>query len=59
VFERLLVPAQLATLKAQLEDVIDMEKDSVWFYRLGSNWRPKIESMGKGLRYEQDGVLML
>jgi len=59
VFELLLDPAQLVTLKAQLEDVIDMEKDSVRFYRLGSNWRPRIESMGKGLRYEQDGVLML
>ena len=36
-----------------------MEKDSVRLYRLGSNWRPRIESMGKQLRYEQDDVLML
>lgn len=36
VFELLVDPAQLTTLKAQLEKVIDPEKDSVRFYRLGS-----------------------
>lgn len=59
VFELLVDPAQLVTLKSRLEAVIDSEKDSVRFYRLGSNWRPRIESMGKSLRYEQDDVLML
>ena len=32
VFELLVDPAQLTTLKAQLEKVIDPEKDSVRFY---------------------------
>ena len=59
VFELLVDPAQLAQLRAKLEQTIDMEKDSVRLYRLGSNWRPRIESMGKQLRYEQDDVLML
>ena len=50
---------KVATLKAQLEKVIDPEKDSVRFYRLGSNWRPRIDYMGRGLRYEQDDTLIL
>ena len=49
----------LTPLKAQLEKVIDPEKDSVRFYRLGSNWRPRIDYMGRGLRYEQDDTLIL
>lgn len=59
VFELLIDPAQLVALKSQLERTIDSEKDSVRLYRLGSNWKPRIEFLGKGLRYEQDGVLML
>lgn len=59
VFELVIDPAQLVTLKAKLEKTIDPEKDSVRLYRLGSNWRPRIESLGRGLRYEQDDVLML
>lgn len=58
VFEVLVDSAQLVTLKAELSVVIDKEKDSVRFYRLGSNWRPKIEVLGKELIYEQDGVIM-
>ncbi|MCD7814114.1 MAG: CRISPR-associated endonuclease Cas2 [Lachnospiraceae bacterium] len=59
VFELIVDPAQLVALKAQIQQTINEEKDSVRLYRLGSNWRPKIESIGKGLRYEQDGVIML
>jgi CRISPR-associated protein Cas2 len=58
VFEVLVTPAQLVTLKAELSELIDKEKDSVRFYRLGSNWRPRIETMGKELVYEQDGVIL-
>lgn len=59
VFELLIEPAQLVALKARLTAVIDADKDSVWFYRLGSNWRPRVESLGRGLRFEQDDVLLL
>ncbi len=59
VFELLVEPAQLVTLKAELTQTIDKDKDSVRLYRLGSNWRPKIESIGRGLRYEQDDIIML
>lgn len=59
VFELLIEPAQLVALKARLTAVIDADKDSVRFYRLGSNWRPRVESLGRGLRFEQDNVLLL
>ncbi|MCD7803020.1 MAG: CRISPR-associated endonuclease Cas2 [Clostridiales bacterium] len=59
VFELIVDPAQLVTLKAKLTQAIDTEKDSVRLYRLGSNWQPKIESLGRDLRFEQDGVIIL
>lgn len=59
VFELLIEAAQLVALKARLTAVIDADKDSVRFYRLGSNWRPRVESLGRGLRFEQDDVLLL
>ncbi|MCD8381099.1 MAG: CRISPR-associated endonuclease Cas2 [Lachnospiraceae bacterium] len=59
VFELIVDPAQLVILKERLTQTIDIEKDSVRLYRLGSNWRSRIESLGKGLRYEQDGVMLL
>lgn len=59
VFELLVDPAQLVALRSQLLQIIDEDKDSIRLYRLGSNWRPRIESIGKGLRFEQDDVIML
>ena len=59
VFEVLVDPAELVALKGQLAEVIDEEKDSVRFYRLGSNWKNRIEFMGKETQFEQDGVIIL
>lgn len=59
VFELIVDPAQLVTLKAQLTQTIDAARDSVRLYRLGSNWKPRIESLGRQLRLEQDGVMIL
>jgi CRISPR-associated protein Cas2 len=59
VFELLIDPAQLVALKERFRRTINEDKDSVRLYRLGSNWRPRIETLGKGLAYEQDGVIML
>lgn len=59
VFEMLVDPAQLAQIKVSLSEIIDMKADSVRFYRLGSKWETKIETMGleKGIR--QDAPLIL
>jgi len=60
VFECLLDPAQWVTLKARLFDEIDIEKDSLRFYRLGKNWRQRIEHIGaKGAGYDPEGPIIL
>jgi len=46
VFECLVDPAKLQTIKYQLADVIDKEKDSIRYYYLGSNWTRKVEHLG-------------
>ena len=47
VFEVLVDAAQLGVLKQKLGKVIDMEQDSVRFYRLGNSYENRIETMGK------------
>ena len=47
VFEVLLDASQLAVLKNEMTKVIDHEVDSVRFYRLGSSYKNKIDTMGK------------
>jgi CRISPR-associated protein Cas2 len=58
VFECLLDPNQIALLKNKLLDVMDKNKDSLRFYYLGSNWKPKIEHIGAKPGYDQEGVLI-
>ena len=59
VFELIVDPAQLVALKEKLTRTIDTERDSVRLYRLGSTWKPRIESRGRQVRLEQDGVMIL
>lgn len=47
VFEVLVDAAHLVILKNELEKVIDLEQDSVRFYRLGNSYENRIETMGK------------
>ena len=47
MFEVLVDAAQLVVLKQKLGKVIDMEQDSVRFYRLGNSYENRIETMGK------------
>ena len=59
VFEMLVDPAQLAQIKVSLSEIIDMKADSVRFYRLGSKWETKIETMGLEKGVQQDAPLIL
>ena len=59
VFEMLVDPAQLAQIKVSLSEIIDMKADSVRFYRLGSKWETKIETMGLEKGIQQDAPLIL
>lgn len=46
VFECEVDPAQWALLKHQLEGIIDIKVDSLRYYYMGSNWKPKVEHVG-------------
>lgn len=59
VFEVLLDPAQLTTLKAGLEAIICKETDSVRIYRLGNTYRNRIEVIGRAGIIETGEPLLL
>ncbi|MDD4694722.1 MAG: CRISPR-associated endonuclease Cas2 [Firmicutes bacterium] len=46
VFECVVDSTQYLQLKYQLVDAIDKEEDSLRFYRLGDNYRSKVEHIG-------------
>jgi CRISPR-associated protein Cas2 len=46
VFECELDPAKWATLRARLIKEIDPQRDSLRFYRLGAQWRSRVEHVG-------------
>ncbi len=58
VFECQLAPAQWATLRARLIDEINEETDSLRFYRLGANWRGRIEHIGAKPAYDPEGPMV-
>lgn len=59
VFECILDPGQCKLLKAQLLEIVDLEKDSLRFYYLGNNYKNKIEHYGIKGAFNQEGVLIL
>ena len=59
VFECVVTEAQLALLKNKVEDVIDKENDSVRFYILGSNWKHKVETIGKDVGVDVTDTLII
>ena len=59
VFECQIDPARWALLRAELIDEMDATQDSLRFYRLGSNWRPRIEHVGVKESYDPDGPLVM
>lgn len=59
VFECLVDPVQFAELRKRLEQIIDMETDSLRYYFLGSKWKNRIEHVGAKRTYDPEGVLMV
>lgn len=60
VFECLVDPAQWITIKQQLIDVVDIQKDSLRFYFLGANWKRRVEHIGsKGVPDLEGGTLIV
>jgi CRISPR-associated protein Cas2 len=58
VFELKVDPAQWATCKQQLSDLINPATDSLRFYYLGANWQRKVEHLGANASLDIDGPLI-
>ena len=59
VFECEVDPAQWTLLKQRLLDEIDPFSDSLRFYYLGSNWKPRVEHVGAKPSIDMDAPLIL
>lgn len=59
VFECIVDPAQWTVLKNRLISEIDLEKDSLRFYYLGSNWHHRVEHVGAKVSIDQEGPLIV
>lgn len=57
VFECLVDPVQFAQLRKRLEEIIDVEQDSLRYYFLGANWKKRVEHVGAKKAYDPEGVL--
>jgi CRISPR-associated protein Cas2 len=58
VFECLVDPSQWAILRGLLTKEIDENEDSLRFYYLGKNWKPRIEHVGAAKPYDPEGPLI-
>lgn len=58
VFECVVDAAQFAELKHQLVNVIDEDEDSLRFYRLGNNYKTKVEHIGVKESIDLEGPLL-
>lgn len=59
VFECLIDPSQWVQLKNNLENLIDLEKDSLRFYYLGNNWKKKVEHIGAKEVVDIEGTIIV
>ena len=59
VFECILDPARLKQLQHNLEDLIDLERDSIRYYYLGNKWRNRIEHIGVKESIDLEGTLIV
>lgn len=59
VFECEVDPAQWAALRARLLREVNLEKDSLRFYFLGSNWKRRIEHVGAKLPADFDEPMIV
>lgn len=58
VFECNVDAAQFTTLKLELINVIDENKDSLRFYQLGNNYKSKVEHIGVKASLDLEGPLI-
>lgn len=59
VFEIEVDPAQWTKLKARLEQLIELDHDSLRYYYLGSNWQRRVEHVGAKPAADLGGTLIV
>lgn len=59
VFECVVDNVQLTKLKMELLEIIDQEVDSLRFYRLGNNYKSKVEHIGVKMAIKVEDTLIL
>ncbi|RSK26549.1 CRISPR-associated endonuclease Cas2 [Bacillus sp. HMF5848] len=59
VFECVLDATQFESLKFELISIIDVSQDSLRFYRLGNNYKSKVEHVGVKESLDIEGTLII
>ena len=59
VFECIVDSTQYVILKNELIDIIDTSSDSLRLYRLGDNYKSKVEHIGIKPSIDMEGVLLV
>ena len=59
VFECMVDPAQFAQLRHSLEQIIDLERDSLRYYFLGNNWKSRVEHVGVKTSFDPEGPMVV
>lgn len=58
VFECVIDPARFKHLQANLEKLIDPEKDSLRYYYLGDKWQTRVKHVGAKPSLNLEGILI-
>ncbi len=58
VFECVLNEAEFRVLKDKLDSLIDKDADSLRYYRLGNNYKAKVETSGKDMTLDVESTLI-
>lgn len=59
VFECLVDPAMLKQLQNKLENLIDLDKDSIRYYNLGDEYKTRVEHIGAKKSLDLEGTLIV
>lgn len=59
VFECIVDPAQWALMRHKLIKIMDEKHDSLRFYFMGANWKPRVEHVGVKEAIDIEGPLIV
>ncbi|MFA5067702.1 MAG: CRISPR-associated endonuclease Cas2 [Candidatus Izemoplasmatales bacterium] len=59
LFECLVTPLQFRQLKQKLESIAHPQYDSIRYYRLGSEWKSRVDKFGEKVLYDPEGEIIV